>query len=469
MHKKLLALAAILFSTSALAQGQLPNHSMPIAGGPGTGGWRAGGPCGVNQVLSWTGGSTADPTCVSGGGGGGGTPGGSDTMVQFNLLGSFAGDAGFEYLTNGVLGVTAFNPKGIANNNTDRYSTAWSCGTDATRSFPGFSNESCVKIALQASNGHELFGGGTNAKTTFLPLSVSAIYNAAGQRFAVANTVTCYGEGDCFVAGDNSVTFAGADINGDEGQGWWANSKLHQQGFLVQTTISTVTRTTCNTTLTQSVTASTAAQTVTVASTTGCNVNDWVVLGQAVATASPNITAMKLTAVGVGSITGLFQGNYSNGATVTPALVLTAPSTFQSGQLRAMVNLSGSSYSTGTVTAPTSPGVSGALTGTGTTWTNNMVGGSSTNIGCISMDGATYTGTPFDGTGANSPLRSWYQITAVSSTTSIFIFSTSTAVDSAYNAVGIPGNFIFRPCRRPLWFNLFPYSPIFDQLMVLGR
>ncbi len=67
VRRNLIALAFALLSTNALAQ-NVPNHAVPIGRGTGTQGWGVGGPCAVNQVLSWTGGATADPTCVAQGG-----------------------------------------------------------------------------------------------------------------------------------------------------------------------------------------------------------------------------------------------------------------------------------------------------------------------------------------------------------------------------------------------------------------
>ena len=55
-----------------------------------------------------------------GGGGGAGTPGGSDTQVQFNDGGSFAGDAGFTYnKTTDTATIGSLNLTTIANATTD--------------------------------------------------------------------------------------------------------------------------------------------------------------------------------------------------------------------------------------------------------------------------------------------------------------------------------------------------------------
>ena len=62
MVKKLLLALALLVPTLASAQ-DIPAHSVPISAGPGVAGWRQGGPCGVNQAMSWLSGATGDPTC----------------------------------------------------------------------------------------------------------------------------------------------------------------------------------------------------------------------------------------------------------------------------------------------------------------------------------------------------------------------------------------------------------------------
>ena len=51
-----------LFVSSALAQ-DIPNHSVPVGGGPGFIGFRSIGPCTANQIMAWAGGVGVDPTC----------------------------------------------------------------------------------------------------------------------------------------------------------------------------------------------------------------------------------------------------------------------------------------------------------------------------------------------------------------------------------------------------------------------
>ena len=196
-----------------------------------------------------------------------------------------------------------------------------------------------------------------------------------------------------------------------------------------------------------------AAQTVTVASTTGCNVGNWVVVDQVLPNGNygyPNNEAVQITAVGSGTISGVFQNNQSSGATITPALVLNLSSTYQFGEARKLVNLSQPSYSTGTVSGI----AGGAFAGVGTAWAANMVGGNSANIGCIALSADTYTGYPFAGSGSNGPLNSWYEITAVASGTSLGVSSMSVTGDLAYHGKGPgSGGYIVRPCVEVLRVN----------------
>jgi|SRR5579862_5371190 len=342
----------------------------------------------------------------------------------------------------GVLQVIATNPT-LGSDANDRRAVDFNCTTDSGNSNTGFVDQNCGQVVLNASQGQNVYGSGTNAKTTFIPWAVTANMTAAGQRFINTWTQNCYGMGDCF-RDSGTVIYAGADISGDEGQGIQSVSYLEQQGNLVKTTLSAPpVKTLCNTTITQSVTGGPNAQTVTVANTTNCSVNDWVILDQEIASGqgSPNNEAVQITAVGLGNITGVFKNNHSSSAAVTPALVLTVASASQFGQQRVLVNLSGSSYSTGTVATISG----GGLTGSDTSWATNMVGGGSTNIGCLAMTADDYTGSPFStGSGA---LKSWYQISSVGSTTGLGIFSFSVAGDTAYHGKGPgSGGYIVRPC-----------------------
>jgi hypothetical protein len=338
----------------------------------------------------------------------------------------------------------ATNPA-IGNDPNDRRLADFHCTTDSTTSNPGFTDENCLQISLTALNGQNSYGHGTNAKKTFLPLSIAGNMTAAGQRFLLGETQTCWGMGDCF-GESKSITFAGADIAGDEGQGFQSVSYLQQQPNLVRTTIAErPVRSACNTALTQAITATREAQTVAAASTAGCKVDDWVVVGEETPTNTPNHEAVKISAVAARSITGTFLNNHGNGTSLTPALVLALADTSQFGQGRVLVDLKGVSYSAGTVSSISG----GGFAGSGTSWSANMVGGGGYNIGCISLTADDYASAPFQGN--NGPLKSWYQIVGVASVTSLGVYSTSVAGDAAYHGHGPgSGGYIIRPCAEVL-------------------
>jgi len=90
--KKLLALAFALWASCAAAQ-DIPNHAMPIGGGPGTIGWKTLGPCASGQVPVWLTGPTADPTCGA-------------SAVGFTI--------GTSTITGGVSGRVLFDNAGVA-------------------------------------------------------------------------------------------------------------------------------------------------------------------------------------------------------------------------------------------------------------------------------------------------------------------------------------------------------------------
>lgn len=330
----------------------------------------------------------------------------------------------------------------------DRRMVDFTVTTDSSTSNPNFSDENVIQIIENASNGQALYGNGSHAKKTFIPLDLVGNMQGSGQKLLLGETLNCYSMSDCFAAVQH-VHYAGGPINGDEGQAFQDVSELQQQANLNLSTVSSVAQTTCNTTTTQSLTAAQAAQTFTVASMTGCNVNDWVVLGQEQATAGPSESLMKITSVGAGTLSGQVVGNYPNGTTVTPATVLTtAGDAFVWGQDRVVVNLTATPYTTGTVASI----AGGGFIGSGTGWTTGMVGGNSTIIGCVSLTNDDYTGAPFNGSGEQSTLKSWYQILATGlTTTDIGIMSTSVAGDASYHGNGVgAGAYTIRPCAKAL-------------------
>ncbi len=347
-------------------------------------------------------------------------------------------------LTQG-LSITAINPAVVPDDNFHRAVDVTVYYQQPSLTNPVFAAEYAANIAIVPQWGQNVYGGGTNAKKTFQALGLSSTSFAAGQRFVSTAIHDAFGMGDAFLF-SHRLTYAGGCISGDEGQGFNSVSFCTQQTSIATATISSVpAQSSANTTLTQSVTGDKDEQTVTVASTAGISVDDWVVINQEVASGIPNIEAVKITAVGVGTISGIFTGNYSSGTTVTPALVLALDGVPRFGEQRVLVNLSGASYSTGTVSAISG----GGMDGSGTSWDNNMVGGSALNIGAIALSEDDLTASPFD-SGSNR-LKSWYQIIVVTTATHLAIHSFSTAGDVSYRGNGPgSGGYIIRPAARIL-------------------
>ena len=324
-------------------------------------------------------------------------------------------------------------------------------------------DENGVQISILADWGAYSYNAINQNKTTFIGLAVDSIMQASGQRFAMTQSQKCYGMGDCFL-GNSYVTYAGANMGGDEGTGFSPFTRLHQQENLARTTIAQVTGvvagtginitpTLCNTTITQAVTGSSTPQAVTVASTTHCGVGDWVVAGIEAPTGLPNEEAVQITAVGGGTISGIFLNNHLISTTLTPAVLLNNVFNYQFGQDRVLVNLSATAYTTGTV----SNILGGGYTGTGTTWSAGMVGGTSPIYGCIALTADDYSSVPFNGTGAQSTLKSWYQILGPVTSTGLGIYRTDPYGGGAYLGRGpISGSsnpasaYTIRPCARIL-------------------
>lgn len=340
------------------------------------------------------------------------------------------------------LSVNATNPT-IGNDPNLRRAVDINVTTDSSTSNSGFTDENALDVNLLATHGQNTAA----AKRTFIPLNVSGTYYGAGQKFISTTTLVSYSMGDTATWGNNYVQFAGGPISGDEGVGWGLVSSLTQQPDLTLATINGIpTPATLSTTLTQSVTGSKDSQTVTVASSVGASVGNWLVIDQEVATGSPKMEAVQLTAVGPGTITAVFQNSHVNGTTVKPALLLQINNSFSFGEERYLINKSVTPVTAGTVSSISG----GGFTGTGTAWSTSMVGGNALNIGMISLAADDVTGGGHWDPGTNR-LRSWYSITSVGDATHLGIHTFSVAGDAAYRGKG-PGSgaYTIRPSAKLL-------------------
>lgn len=362
-------------------------------------------------------------------------------------------------ITANGINIVATEPN-VLNNGTDLVALNVSCTENGSLISGLYGDEACTQITQVSQYGLYVYNSQQQAKTTFVGVNNSANWIASGEKIYSSVSITDFSMGDAF-ASSRYLNFSGApQVEGDEGIGDHPNGNINQQSTLSLATITSVTKTSCNTTTTQAITTrSPTAQAVTVASTTGCNVDDWLVLEATQPSLLVNEESVQITAVGSGTISGVFQLAHQNGSTITPALVLgTAGFSGQIGEGRVIVDHSGTTYNTGTITAVTGGGV----TGSGTNWTAGMVGGGATNIGCLWMDADTFTGAagaPFSGTGTNGPLISAYEIYNLTSTTNLGLFTLQPAGSTAYSGYGPPptgkggaGNYTYtiQPCVRIL-------------------
>ena len=347
---------------------------------------------------------------------------------------------------------------------------------DGSKMSPGFSGSNILSIELITNaTGHNTYraGGGpgqTLGKHTYTPLGVQASHYGSGQHFATEFYQYAYAMGDTCVTHIANY-YWGGPIGGDEGQGYQLVAPL-QQGYYLH--LGDVLgpmphQSSINTTTTQNILSSLTPQTITVVSTAGAAVGDWVAVEQQPEDGTAVTEAVKVTAVGAGTITGVFLNAHPSGVKLKPALVLNFSGAICQG--RTLVNLDGTTVSAGQVT-----GKSGAqLTGTGTAWSETMVGGNADNIGAIAMDVDTFScttgyGYPFGGAPGTTdgPCKSWYQVKLVSDATHLAIHSSSGRGDAGYNgraSASKPSNYVIKPAARMLCrdevtgFAVCEYSP----------
>lgn len=442
---------------------------------------------------------------AQGGSGGTGTPQGSTNDIQSNAGGgNFQGTGGkFQWnptQTGITLNVT--NPN-AANNTGDASAFNSTCNyTLDSITTPNFSDMNCWQMFFNPSMGQGNYGPNPNyeAKKTFVGFLMQNSYAGSGQKFGTSEQITCLSMSDCG-ADQKTITYAGGPIVGDENQGYTTQSYLTQPGNLTTTSVtsSSPTRTPCNTYITQAIVRSNTAQAFTVNSTTGCSVNDWVVLAQEPPTRGQSEQAMQITAVGTGTISGIVKNSYqvpsdtnvSTAASNTTITLSTSNSNILPGNLAIGGSIPAGTYvssingtSVTLTQAPTSTatgvtvnfyvtvtpatvitvnstggfGQDRFLVDTSTTQTGNvatvsgggftsaatdfsygMVGGSFPLAGCINLSADTYSGGysgPGGGGFSGTPLNSWYAINSVTSTSQLGILTSSVAGDSSYHGNG---------------------------------
>jgi hypothetical protein len=316
---------------------------------------------------------------------------------------------------------------------------AQSCYLGGLFNPANYGNLACVEQSSVILNGRN--SSDNSDKKTISGNALQSAYVAAGGQVAGLNeTLYHYGVGDSIGASIQSYAYGNISAPGDEGgEGVHVNT-WGPEFALLQTSISSLTKTTCNTSLTQSIAKSTAPtdiKTFTVASTSGCIAGDWITIDQGVfESTDTNVDTVRITAVGGGTISALLQAAHNNGAPVAPAPVIAVGSMGVAqgwGQGRNVVDLAATAYTTGTAD------VSGfTVTGHGTTWSNSVVGGDINLPGCISFPVDNQTTAPWS---VGSPLVSWFPIQSIGS-------SSSLTLARPYPFPQTGTTYIIRPCAR---------------------
>ena len=344
-----------------------------------------------------------------------------------------AADAALQATINGLsaqsgvpASYTATNPS-IQADNTWQPAIKREITFDSSVVSPSFSSiqlESNIMYATYGVNNVD-----AAAKTTFT-LSANTLSSPAhGQRILYANTIEAIGCGDAVIS-DNTITYyGGLEDGGGEGVKWYRNV-IEQGRYIFKSTITGVARSTVNTTLTQNITKNKNAQTVTVADATGVSVGQWIQfdVGSPGSTAYAKAEAVKVLAVSGNNITARFDNNHTTGALVKGSVVLTFSGGTGTGQGRYCVNLSHSGYGDGVARKNTA----NQMLGTGTSWANSMVGGDVNNPGVISFDADNVTSSPFS---VGDPLRVYYPIASVASSTSLVVYRRDQVGVAIYNGL----------------------------------
>lgn len=327
--------------------------------------------------------------------------------------------------------------------------------------------------AFADANSYELtdyFTNGVNqpdasAKTTALGWNIVQHATGAGQRFPLGLTCHGYGMGDVFLLTNTAIFRGGIDANGDEGQRG-IDQQLSQPTTLSTGTIAASGVKTCfpgaGTTINQigGVSPSKTAQTVTLASTSGMATGDYLTVdpcppggashdgnSEAAMEVWGPITVINSTQISI----PFCVVSHNNSAAVRGATVLTVTGADKSwGQRRFLVNTTQAKwYTAGTAAGSNS---NRTITGSGTAFSSTMVGGDSAgyNIGLFNPSSDNTTASPFS---SGSPLRPWYPIMQVASSTSLTILHKSQTGLTAYGGTQTSqGAYAIAPGCRIWWY-----------------
>lgn len=167
-------------------------------------------------VLQTDGLGTLTWTASGGNGGGNGSPGGSNTQVQFNDAGTFAGDAGFTYDQNtNILSVFQANATTFVGNLTGIASNATTANTVTYSSQPNITSVGTLinlDVAGEVIAGSFSGDGGNLSNLTAanlvgsVPLAVNVTSNAQPNITSVGNLVSLVVTGNSTAGNLNSVS-----------------------------------------------------------------------------------------------------------------------------------------------------------------------------------------------------------------------------------------------------------------------
>ena len=167
------------------------------------------------QILSWTG-TDYDWVADQTGGGGGGTPGGSNTEVQFNNAGAFAGDSDFTYnsttnvLTVGSIVSNAAGTPTITSNSAVNISVGSSVIIQQNSGGGGFrvgNMTTAERNALTAANGEIVYNTSDNQFEVYQNGAwVTMVSSAGGQGITVQD------EGGALSTAGTTLNFVGAGV-----------------------------------------------------------------------------------------------------------------------------------------------------------------------------------------------------------------------------------------------------------------
>lgn len=175
--RKILALVLTLALSGVAAAQTGPNHSVPIAKGAGTSGFRFVGPCSANQTLIWSG-TTVDPTCVN-------VSAGSGTVTS---IATNNGITGGTITTSGTIGLATIAADNLLANSTGGTAApiATAIGSCSSASNALTYNTSTHAFGCNSISGSGTVNSGTAGQLGYYATSTTAISGNANLTIATS-------------------------------------------------------------------------------------------------------------------------------------------------------------------------------------------------------------------------------------------------------------------------------------------